>query len=220
MSFFIQKKIMSKENILKKLFAAQKNVNFDLKEPDFSENVYFETTTFLPLLFKEELEKVFGQVFLCETFEDLKQNLQQFFLEKQYASLFCNDSVLQNILRLISVEYIENTNIFPEIDAALTRAEVFVAQTGSLLVSAALPQGRQTNVITPVHLVVGTYSQIVESLPEAFLFVQNKYANNLPSMINIITGASRTADIEKTLVLGAHGPKEISVFLVNENIFS
>jgi L-lactate dehydrogenase complex protein LldG len=46
--------------------------------------------------------------------------------------------------------------------------------------------------------------------------VQTKYPTLLPSMINMITGPSRTADIEKTLVLGAHGPKELMLFLIED----
>jgi L-lactate dehydrogenase complex protein LldG len=47
-------------------------------------------------------------------------------------------------------------------------------------------------------------------------FITKKYGNKLPSMISMITGASRTADIEKTLVMGAHGPKELVLFLIDD----
>ena len=45
--------------------------------------------------------------------------------------------------------------------------------------------------------------------------MQEKYKNNLPSLITFATGPSRTADIEKTLVVGVHGPKEVYVFLID-----
>ena len=51
-------------------------------------------------------------------------------------------------------------------------------------------------------------------LKDGFKRLKNKYGQNLPSMVCNITGPSRTADIEKTLVLGAHGPKELIVFLI------
>jgi L-lactate dehydrogenase complex protein LldG len=58
-------------------------------------------------------------------------------------------------------------------------------------------------------------SQLVTDLKDGFKLIKDKYGNQLPSMITTITGPSRTADIEKTLVLGAHGPKELFVFLLD-----
>jgi L-lactate dehydrogenase complex protein LldG len=52
-------------------------------------------------------------------------------------------------------------------------------------------------------------------LKDGFKLLKNKYGAQMPSMITAITGPSRTADIEKTLVLGAHGPKEVFVFLLD-----
>jgi len=59
-------------------------------------------------------------------------------------------------------------------------------------------------------------SQLVDYPEEAYLAIQKKYGDSLPSSVTTITGPSRTADIEKTLVLGAHGPKEFLVFLCKE----
>ena len=53
-------------------------------------------------------------------------------------------------------------------------------------------------------------------LKDGFNRLKEKYGQKLPSMISTITGPSRTADIEKTLVLGAHGPKELYVFLIDD----
>jgi len=72
------------------------------------------------------------------------------------------------------------------------------------------------NVFPPVHIVLAHVSQLVDYPKDAFTEMQKKYAEGLPSSISTITGPSRTADIEKTLVLGAHGPKEFLVFLCNE----
>jgi L-lactate dehydrogenase complex protein LldG len=48
--------------------------------------------------------------------------------------------------------------------------------------------------------------------------MQDKYNTDVfPSMVSLTTGPSRTADIEKTLVLGAHGPKEIILFFIDDN---
>jgi len=81
------------------------------------------------------------------------------------------------------------------------------------LVSSATESGRQMNVFPPVHIVLAHVSQLVDYLTDALVALQEKYGTELPSAISTITGPSRTADIEKTLVLGAHGPKEFIVFL-------
>ena len=59
--------------------------------------------------------------------------------------------------------------------------------------------------------------QLVDDLKQALKLIRLKY-DTIPSMISLITGPSRTADIEKTLVMGAHGPKELYVFLIDDSI--
>jgi L-lactate dehydrogenase complex protein LldG len=51
---------------------------------------------------------------------------------------------------------------------------------------------------------------------DALKDLKNKYGNNLPSFITFAAGPSRTADIEKTLVVGVHGPREVYLFLIDK----
>jgi L-lactate dehydrogenase complex protein LldG len=51
---------------------------------------------------------------------------------------------------------------------------------------------------------------------DALQLIKNRYGDNLPSLISFATGPSRTADIEKTLVVGVHGPREVYCFLIDE----
>ena len=81
------------------------------------------------------------------------------------------------------------------------------------MVSAALQGGRQMSVYPPQHIVIAKKDQLVDYLHTAYDKIQEKYPDQLPSQITLITGPSRTADIEKTLVMGAHGPRELYVFL-------
>ena len=59
-------------------------------------------------------------------------------------------------------------------------------------------------------------SQLTDYLDNAIKKLQEKYKNRLPSLISNITGPSRTADIEKTLIMGMHGPKSLIVLIVKE----
>ena len=78
------------------------------------------------------------------------------------------------------------------------------------------PQRRRTGVVraaaTPRRL--ARREQLVADLPAAFDLLKQKYSGNYPSMISFITGPSRTGDIERILVLGAHGPKQLTIFLI------
>jgi len=96
----------------------------------------------------------------------------------------------------------------------LTACEALVAQTGSVLVSAASSGGRALSVLPPHHIIIATRDQLVPDLTAAFARLRSAYGANLPGFLSFITGPSRTGDIERILVLGAHGPKRLSIFLV------
>lgn len=99
-------------------------------------------------------------------------------------------------------------------DAGITACEVAVAQTGSILVSSGTCGGRALSILPHVHVVLLAVEQVVGTLGEALALVRERHAGRLPSMLSFITGPSRTGDIERILVLGAHGPKELVVVLV------
>ena len=94
----------------------------------------------------------------------------------------------------------------------ISGCEALVAQTGSVLVSAACG-GRGISVVAPVHIVVATMDQLVPDLETALGRAQERGIVNNNSFLCLITGSSRTADIEKILVMGAHGPRRLLVFL-------
>ncbi|MFW5758527.1 MAG: LutC/YkgG family protein [Bacteroidota bacterium] len=99
----------------------------------------------------------------------------------------------------------------------ITGCEYLIARTGSIMTSSALGGGRKSYIYPSVHIVFARRSQLVFDLKDAFARLKDKYKNNgLPSMISLITGPSRTADIEKTLVMGAHGPEQLFVFFLDQ----
>jgi L-lactate dehydrogenase complex protein LldG len=99
-------------------------------------------------------------------------------------------------------------------DAGITECDALVAQTGSVLVTNRSAGGRALSVLPPHHVVLARREQLLRDLPAAFELLKKKYAANYPSMISFITGPSRTGDIERILVLGAHGPKKLTIFCV------
>jgi len=107
-------------------------------------------------------------------------------------------------------------NALEACDAGLTACETLVAQTGSILVSSATCGGRGLSILPHAHVVIATTDQLVGTVGDALDLARQRYAGRLPSMLSFITGPSRTGDIERILVLGAHGPKELFVILVDK----
>jgi len=99
-------------------------------------------------------------------------------------------------------------------DAGITGCDALVAQTGSVLVTGPSAGGRTLSVLPPHHVVIAQRSQMVPDLASALQVVRKRYAPNWPSFLSFITGPSRTGDIERILVLGAHGPKKLTIFLL------
>lgn len=107
-----------------------------------------------------------------------------------------------------------DTTALEACDAGITACEAAVAQTGSILVSSRTCGGRALSILPHVHIVVLTVDQVVATVGDALQLARERAAGRMPSMLSFITGPSRTGDIERILVLGAHGPKELFVFLV------
>jgi L-lactate dehydrogenase complex protein LldG len=99
-------------------------------------------------------------------------------------------------------------------EAGISECDALVAQTGSVLLTSRSAGGRALSCLPPHHIVLARREQMVPDLSAAFELLSRKYPVNYPSMISFITGPSRTGDIERILVLGAHGPKRLTVFMV------
>ncbi len=97
-------------------------------------------------------------------------------------------------------------------EATISACELLVALTGSIVVSAGCG-GRGASVVAPCHIVVARLEQLVPDLERALARVRELGIDSRNSFVGLITGSSRTADIEKILVLGAHGPRRLVLVL-------
>lgn len=104
-----------------------------------------------------------------------------------------------------------DVNALEACDVGISGCDALVAQTGTVVVTNRSAGGRALSILPPHHVVVATRDQLVRDLTAAFVLVQARYGAAYPSMISFITGPSRTGDIERILVLGAHGPKKLTV---------
>ena len=101
-------------------------------------------------------------------------------------------------------------------DLGVTGCDCLIAQTGSVVISTRSAGDRGLSVLPAVHLVIARRNQIVADLAAATALLRERYAGHWPSALSVITGPSRTADIEKILVMGAHGPRRIAVYFVDQ----
>jgi L-lactate dehydrogenase complex protein LldG len=99
----------------------------------------------------------------------------------------------------------------------LTGTDYAVAETGSVVVVPRQGLSRLVSVVPPVHLALVRPLDVVSTLDDVFLLRRLDFYRNggdMGSYLNFITGPSRTADIEQTLVVGVHGPKEVHLVLL------
>lgn len=185
--------------------------------PDFTSPIYHPLIQPLEIEFKTNLELIGGQVIICQTKAEIAKHIQAVCDEKKQNSVFCTDQELQKLISP-GLKVNSDENEFLRLNIAITRCEYLVAHLGSVLVSSAQISGRRMNVFPETHVVVASKEQLTNYLEEALEKLQEKYKNELPSLISNITGPSRTADIEKTLVMGMHGPKSLVVIISDESI--
>lgn len=102
-------------------------------------------------------------------------------------------------------------------DAGVTECDALIAQTGSVLVTALSAGGRALSVLPPHHVVIATAGQLVADMAAGYAVLRERHGDRLPSFVSFITGPSRTGDIERILVLGAHGPKKLTVLMIGRS---
>jgi len=204
----------SKEKLLKKIRKALLEKR-DNPYPNLEDLPHYPPTEEpLDVLFAEQFTAISGQFLFCEDEVQFIENLLQLAEERKWHKIYCWEPALQEVLARYEYPYYETDKDFDQADVGFTLCEALVASNGSILLSNGNMAGRRLSIYPPVHIVLAYTSQMVLDIKDGLKLLKAKYENNLPSMISNVTGPSRTADIEKTLVLGAHGPKELFVFLL------
>lgn len=197
----------AKENILKKIRQALSNpAPLPFPNSEGTSSVFAPAPDDLEVVFAEEFVKIQGKFAFCTGEADMLQQVQQLIAEKQWTKVYCNEDKWNGSF--------SNTISLSTCDVSITGCEYLVARTGTIVMSAAQQSGRTVSVYAPVHICIAYTSQLVFDIKDALQGIKEKYAGNIPSLITFASGPSRTADIEKTLVTGVHGPKEVFCFLV------
>jgi L-lactate dehydrogenase complex protein LldG len=207
-----------REKVLKKIRKALiHKTNQPYPNIDTEKSVYQSSDESLEEEFAKAFSKIGGQFIFCENELDFFEKIISLSQEKGWKNFFCWESRIMALMDQCAFPYKKKDDEhFEEGMVGITGCEALAARLGSILVSSKQQSGRRLVAIPTTHIVLAYTSQLVREVKDGLNLIRSKYLDQLPSMISVITGPSRTADIEKTLVTGAHGPKEIFVFLVDD----
>ncbi len=212
----------SREKVLKAVRDALVNpMDPPYPNEEKTDNIYAPPESeFQEIAFAEALAKVNGNFVYNIDVGEFAVNLKSFLAERNTDSLHCYEPDVQQILNENGIFCINSREDYKECETGITSCEFLIARLGSIMVSSRQPCGRKGFIFPALHIVVAWRNQLVYDLKDAFSALKNKYAEKgTPSMVSVITGPSRTADIEKTLVMGAHGPEELFVFFIDKDIY-
>lgn len=173
--------------------------------------------------FTSELKAVQGEIVRCNSMDDARGKLAELMKESQWETLGAVD---QPICRELTAGLTEaqvawakddwDPNEMARLSAGLVAAEWLLADTGSCMVINATAEQRLLCYLPPASVVVARVEQLREHMPAAWSEVARATAEtDRRGEFVLITGPSRTADIEKILILGVHGPKRLVVLLID-----
>jgi L-lactate dehydrogenase complex protein LldG len=162
-------------------------------------------------LFRQNVEAVDGHCIVARDEFEIGQAVTRIITNLRAQRIAISDAPLLG--RLIQSAEMPNASEVFEIDVGITTAQAAIAETGTLVLDSARERHRLVSLVPPVHIAIVDASSIFQTLGEALAFVHQN--ENISPAITFITGPSRTADIELTLAIGVHGPRELFV-IVNE----
>lgn len=172
-------------------------------------------------LFAKLSEMLKTEFVVCSNIKAAAKHLNQLAKENGWKTIATHSGELTDALTnhlsevaLLKVDGGYDKSALEACDAGLTECECLIAQTGSVCATTKSSGGRALSVLPPHHVVIARKGQLLPDLTAAYELLAQKYAaSGYPSYMGFITGPSRTGDIERILVLGAHGPKKLTVLL-------
>ncbi len=204
----------TKENILKKIREALSNSTpLPFPQSEGNQAVVPAASQELEVEFAEQFTKLLGKFIYCINRQELAFQLSSLIRKSDWQKVYCIEPEMTSLMGGQLSDRIQTSDL-AGCDVSITGCECLVARTGSIVMSSAQASGRTTSVYAPVHVCIAFMNQLVYDVKDGLQLVKDKYGDKIPSMITFATGPSRTADIEKTLVVGVHGPKEVYLFLV------
>jgi L-lactate dehydrogenase complex protein LldG len=204
----------AKENMLKRIREALAHTTpMPFPQSEKNQGVYPPLAQEPEVEFAEQFSKLQGKFIYCINRQELAFQFASLVRKQDWSPIFCAE---EKIIRMLGEPLEERltTSDLAGCQVSVTGCEYLVARTGSIVLSSAQQQGRTASVYAPIHVCIAFVDQLVEDIKDAMVSAREKHGSQFPSLLTLATGPSRTADIEKTLVVGVHGPKEVYLFLV------
>lgn len=210
--------VNSREKIIGKIRKALNDHKLEMPFPEADKAVdFFEKEQIsAEEKFAKEFSILGGKFVYCADETEMFQQLQMLADTMKWSKLHARDNFLLNLFRDHSMDIVQQDDSMVDIEVGISLCEALVARTGSVLLSSGQDYGRALPVYAPIHITIAFANQLVWDISDSIRHVKDKYTQ-IPSLLSLTTGPSRTADIEKTLVVGVHGPKEVYVFFIDKN---
>ncbi len=209
----------AKEQIFKRIrMANMQPISIEDPNMDMKAKIYQPLEEDLDITFALELNRLSGHFVYCASKEELLSNIKRLFVAQKINNVHIKDKNITNLIGDLGVNVINYISKPEDIKIAITSCEALVARLGSVLVSSKQDSGRLLNFISDTHIIIASRNQLVETVKDAMIFMQDKYKEKLPSMISLISGPSKSNAIENKFVIGAHGPRNLIVFLTEDNL--
>ncbi|HEX8888664.1 MAG TPA: lactate utilization protein [Pyrinomonadaceae bacterium] len=169
--------------------------------------------------FQESLEAVVGHCIRVrnesEAAEAVREIIEQLNARRVAIS---NAPLVRRVMAQVKTdtEWLENasTKELFDCDAGVTSAQWAIAETGTLVLESDEERHRLASLVPPVHIAMIEAARIRQTLGEVLQRLDEKGRERLSRTVTFITGPSRTSDIELTLAIGVHGPRELHVIIL------
>ena len=205
----------ARHKILQKIKQALKDpVPVPFPDQVMDSPIFIPTEKEMAIEFAQKFTELLGKFVYCADEQELIAQLNALIITKGWNKVYSIETEWLDKMLTLKFDPV-TTDDLATCDAAITLCTHLVARTGTIVLSSKELSGRTSSVYAPIHICIAYADQLVYDISDSLL----KFKDNpegMPSMISFATGPSRTADIEKTLVLGAHGPREIYLFLIDE----
>lgn len=158
-----------------------------------------------------------GGIFVYfESQQDFIEAMKQYIVENQWKPLCSTSMRIDAVFKDSGIELSRDYTTKRKKTVSITDCECLIAHTGSVVVTDTCAGSRAAYSNADVLLVYATPSQIVASMKDAIKLLKNKYQKHRPTETVLISGPSKSIEIDNQLVIGAQGIKQIALFLVEE----